>query len=121
MSECYFHAGRDSVGACISCGKMICLECRTMLGGKIYCQQCADELFAAKKPAAAAKPVVRSKIGGAWWLLPIFLTWVGGLITWLVNKDRDPEGARYMLIWGIAFTFIWIAFFWFFNWVMRFL
>jgi len=88
-----------------------------MVGGKIYCQPCADLIFAGKKPDNQVKAAVSySRIGGAWWLLPIFLTWVGGLIVWLVNKDRDPAGARYMLIWGIIFTFIWWIFFWFINW-----
>jgi len=41
-------------------------------------------------------------VSGAWWLLPIFMGWVGGLIAWLVNKDVDPKGARAMLITGIA-------------------
>ena len=124
MADCFYHPGRDAVGACVSCGKMVCTECRTVLGGKIYCQPCADEIFAPKKPTEAkpaevAKPapVVYSRIGGAWWLLPIFLVWVGGLITWAVNKDRDPAGARYMLWWGIGFTFIWWAFWWFLGWV----
>jgi uncharacterized membrane protein YeaQ/YmgE (transglycosylase-associated protein family) len=41
-------------------------------------------------------------VSGAWWLLPIFMGWVGGLIAWLVNKDVDPKRARAMLITGIA-------------------
>jgi hypothetical protein len=42
------------------------------------------------------------RVSGAWWLLPIFMGWVGGLIAWLVNKDVDPKRARAMLITGIA-------------------
>ncbi len=42
------------------------------------------------------------RVSGAWWLLPIFMGWVGGLIAWLVNKDADPKRARAMLITGIA-------------------
>lgn len=123
MAECSYHPARDAAGACVNCGKMVCTECRTVLGGKIYCQPCADEIFAKQeepvKPASVEPaPVVPSRIGGAWWLLPILLTWLGGLITYLINKDRDPSGARYMLIWGIAFFFIWWAFFWFTNWIV---
>ena len=44
------------------------------------------------------------RVSGAWWLLPIFMGWVGGLIAWLVNKDVDPKRARAMLITGIAIS-----------------
>jgi len=42
------------------------------------------------------------RVSGAWWLLPIFMGWLGGLIAWLVNKDIDPRRARQMLITGIG-------------------
>jgi hypothetical protein len=41
-------------------------------------------------------------VSGAWWLLPIFMGWLGGLIAWLVNKDVDQAKARAMLLTGIA-------------------
>jgi hypothetical protein len=41
-------------------------------------------------------------VSGAWWLLPIFMGWLGGLIAWLVNRGLDPGRARSMLITGIA-------------------
>ncbi len=44
------------------------------------------------------------RVSAAWWLLPIFMGWVGGLIAWLVNKDVDPKRARAMLITGIAIS-----------------
>jgi hypothetical protein len=44
------------------------------------------------------------RVSGAWWLLPIFIGWIGGLIAWLVNKDVDPKQARAMLITGIAIS-----------------
>lgn len=113
MSDCFYHPGRDAAGACVNCGKMICLECRTLLGGKIYCQPCADEIFVktpakakAEKPAAAP---AAERVSGAWWLLPIFLTWVGGLIAWAVTKARDPKKAKSMLGWGIGLTFLYPA------------
>jgi hypothetical protein len=46
------------------------------------------------------------RVSGAWWLLPIFMGWLGGLIAWLVNKDVDPQRARSMLITGIAISVI---------------
>lgn len=105
MADCFAHPGRDAVGACVNCGKMICLECRTILGGKIYCQKCAEETF--QQVQAAKTAVVPSRgVSGAWWLLPIFFTWLGGLIAWLINKDKDPRKAKAMLFWGIGLTFL---------------
>ncbi len=46
----------------------------------------------------------RRRISGAWWLLPIFMGWLGGLIAWLVNKDADPRTARNMLFAGIVIS-----------------
>lgn len=51
--------------------------------------------------AAPSKP-----INGAWWLLPILMGWLGGLIAWLVNKDQDPKTARAMLITGIVISVV---------------
>lgn len=120
MAECGYHPGRDTVGACVACGKMVCGECRTVLGGKIYCQPCADDIFVKKKAGGPSStgvvkpdPSAEGKIEGYWWLFPILLTWVGGIVAWALNKDKAPVAAKNMLFWGIGFTFIWMAFFWF--------
>ena len=46
-------------------------------------------------------------------MMPVFLVWVGGLVAWLVNKDKAPKRSKSMLIWGIVLTFlypiIWIG------------
>jgi hypothetical protein len=49
-------------------------------------------------------PASRRTVSGAWWLLPIFMGWLGGVIAWLVNKDVDPSKARAMLITGIVIS-----------------
>ncbi len=63
---------------------------------------------ATKGPAEVAEEVAvtEEKISGAWWLMPVFLTWVGGLVAWLVNRDKAPRRSRSMLIWGIVLTFV---------------
>jgi hypothetical protein len=60
---------------------------------------------------AAATPTYQSPfdrptrpVNGAWWLLPILLGWLGGLIAWLVNRDADERTARMMLVVGIAIS-----------------
>lgn len=45
MTNCAYHPERDAVGACVSCGKLICEECKVVLAGKIYCNPCGDKLF----------------------------------------------------------------------------
>ena len=48
-------------------------------------------------------------VSAAWWLLPIFLSWLGGIIAWLGVKDRDPRVAKNCLILGIILTVVPIA------------
>ncbi len=49
-------------------------------------------------------PARPQRVSAAWWLLPIFMGWLGGLIAWLVNREADPRLARAMLITGIAIS-----------------
>ena len=107
MADCSYHPGKEAVGACINCGKMVCLACRTELQEKVYCQPCANKLFINKAEVATGPvaPTVQS-VSGAWWLLPIFFGWLGGLIAWAVTKARDPKKAKNMLIVGIVLSVI---------------
>jgi hypothetical protein len=45
----------------------------------------------------------------AWWLLPILMGWLGGVIAWLMVRDQDPRRARVMLVVGILATIVWLA------------
>jgi hypothetical protein len=45
----------------------------------------------------------------AWWLLPILMGWMGGLLAWLLIRDQDPMRARAMLVAGIVSTIAWIV------------
>lgn len=90
-------------------------------GARIYCQRCgtanpADSRFCegcgntmvAEAPVSPAK-TVKEKPSGAWWLLPIFFAWLGGLIAWAVVRDSDAGRARKMLAVGFIVTFAWIG------------
>jgi hypothetical protein len=115
MADCSYHPGKEAVGACISCGKMVCVACRTELQEKVYCQPCANKLFVAKsdvQPAKVEPAPVQTGVSGAWWLLvilPFFFggwSWIGGLIAWAATKSRDPKKAHSLLIWGIILSVI---------------
>ena len=114
MADCSFHPGKDAVGACVSCGKMVCIACRTELQEKVYCPTCANKLFMAKSDvpvAVGTAPTVKT-VNGAWWILVILpvlfggWNWIGGIIAWAANKDKDPKKARSMLTWGIVISVI---------------
>ena len=56
--NCAYHSDREPIGACISCGRLVCIECKTLVGGKIYCNPCAEQIFVQHKvemPPAIAK------------------------------------------------------------------
>ncbi len=38
--RCYAHSDREALGACIGCGKGICLDCLNRISGKLYCDGC---------------------------------------------------------------------------------
>ena len=94
---------------CPHCGKEVSMEA-------IACPNCGHPL---KQSSPAIKPVER--ISRWWWLLPILLQWVGGLICYLVLKDRNPHTAQNMLILGVVMvavvfvtTLLFFALFFFF-------
>jgi len=53
---CAYHKKIDAAGACVSCGKLVCEECKVTLKGKFYCNPCVEELFAGKATAPASAP-----------------------------------------------------------------
>ena len=53
---------------------------------------------------------ITKKRSGLWYLLPIFLTIIGGVIAYFVIKDDDPKKAKNCLYLGIILTAIGIGF-----------
>ncbi|MBM3166631.1 MAG: hypothetical protein FJZ83_02650 [Chloroflexi bacterium] len=51
---CAYHKKVDAAGACVSCGKLVCEECKVTLKGKIYCNPCVEEMFTEKAAVASA-------------------------------------------------------------------
>lgn len=87
-----------------------CTSCRALNPpGNRFCESCGAPLSGldstaptSGKTASDGPSFVRTS--GAWWLLPIFLTWVGGLIGWLAVRERDRKKARRLLLLGIVTT-----------------
>ncbi|MCX6004289.1 MAG: B-box zinc finger protein [Chloroflexi bacterium] len=87
MMKCSVHLDRDATGACFSCGRFVCPECKTSIGNQIYCNSCVETRL--KTGSWPAKPVatgfntsgtgslanVPSEIKG--W------NWGGFLLTWI--------------------------------------
>jgi DNA-directed RNA polymerase subunit RPC12/RpoP len=61
--KCAFHPDRDAEGMCVNCGRPVCAECRTILGDKIYCQLCANEIFVKGRGEAEAGAIPSGRSG----------------------------------------------------------
>ncbi len=46
------------------------------------------------------------KVSFLWWLLPVFFTWLGGLIAFFLLRKKNPKAAKAMLITGIVITVV---------------
>ncbi|MCX5997466.1 MAG: hypothetical protein NTV42_07690 [Chloroflexi bacterium] len=62
------------------------------------------------RPAPEKKGIVQpgasQPVSNLWWLLPVFLAWVGGLAAWLATRDKEAKKARNMLFTGLGMTVI---------------
>ena len=74
-----------------------------------FCSNCGAEIDARAKicPKCGVEQVPPvEEVSDAWYLVPFFFGIIGGLIAWLVNKDRNPRKARNFLIFGIVWSII---------------
>lgn len=95
-----------------------CPNCATLnRSDNLYCVNCGSQISPKSNIGAVIQPPTNpqvsqpapGKTSAAWWLLPIFMTWVGGLIAFLVLRDTDKNKAKRLLIFGIVITVIWIV------------
>ena len=81
-------------------------------GRKKYCSECGAQISPRAKicpkcgveQAPPAKEVVRHT--AAWYLIPLVLGIIGGIIGYIVIKDDDKGMANNLLILGIVMTFV---------------
>lgn len=80
---------------CSKCGKEVAQ-------GIDYCPSCGTPLH----PATVVSMKQPEHVSSAWYLVPFFLGIIGGLIAWVVNKDRDAKKARNFLVFGLIWTVV---------------
>ena len=81
---------------CFSCGSEVSPDVQ-------FCSKCGKSLI---KEQASGNETVSKKRSRWWYLLPIFLSWVGGLIMYFVIRVDDRKMAKNGLILGIILTVI---------------
>lgn len=76
-----------------------------------FCSNCGAEIDIKAKicpKCGVEQPIIPGKVSNWWYLVPIFLGIIGGLIAWVVNKDVNPKKAKKLLIIGIVIPIVWI-------------
>jgi len=95
---------------CEHCGSLLdtCQTCRAKVAQEaIFCATCGALISEERRRLLSQQPIPRR-----WWLLPVFCPllllspWVGGIVAWAVNRDRNPRQARYILFFGILLSII---------------
>jgi hypothetical protein len=86
-----------------------CSRCNTPnTRDSVFCKNCGSRLYPDIQQQPDIKVSTQTKTSAAWWLLPIFMAWIGGLIAFLAVKDSDRNKAMKLLWTGIALTIFWI-------------
>ena len=90
---------------CPRCGRenLQGVEFCTGCGGGLNVLPSATGLGSQKQNRTSGKP------SAAWWLVPIFFAWIGGLIAFLAVKDDDRTRAKHLLVLGLVITGFWIV------------
>ncbi len=47
--QCVTHPDRPAVGACVTCGHLVCTECKIEIDDKIYCKTCVGNRLSKKQ------------------------------------------------------------------------
>jgi hypothetical protein len=74
--NCYIHPEVNAIGVCVNCGKGICNQCATDVGGKYYCSNCLAISVQAKKTNTLSIVSLATGIIG----LPLYFCYGAGLI-----------------------------------------
>lgn len=89
---------------CENCGKALhsCPACGAGIArNAVFCPECGAPISRDQREANATQ-----RSSWAWWLLPLLLSWIGGVIAWALLRYRDRAKARNLLWFGISLTII---------------
>ncbi len=82
-------------------GKANCPSCGAPnVQGSAFCNSCGARTASPAGQTEAIAP--DTSTSWAWWLLPIFLLFVGGVVGWRAVKNKNKGKARGILILGIV-------------------
>ena len=94
----------------ISKNNLFCNNCGSkILENTQFCTECGSSLNNSPQTNSTPQsqhPIQGVKPSAAWYLLPIFFSVIGGIISWACIRDRDPGMAKNNLILGILLTVI---------------
>jgi hypothetical protein len=99
-----------------SAGGVYCPACgATNAPGARFCNTCGANMSAPAAQQAApqyaapapAQQAGSTRVSWAWWLMPLFLTWLGGVIAFAVVRKRNKGTATALLIVGILMPIVW--------------
>jgi predicted nucleic acid-binding Zn ribbon protein len=79
-----------------------------------FCTNCGAEIDAKAvvcPKCGVAQHKADENVSSLWYLVPLFFGFVGGIIAWAVNKDRNAPKARNMLVFSIIWTVLVALFF----------
>jgi hypothetical protein len=110
--KCAIHYDRDAAGACVSCGRLVCVECKTAVGGQIYCNSCVEARL--KSGSWPARPLVGADGAsgmGSGSAVPLEVkgwNWGAFLLTWIWGIGNNVWISLLALL-GILPYIGWIA------------
>lgn len=110
--KCDKHPEKEAIAVCVNCGKGICEGCRLHLGGKNYCQECADTIMSEKTSTAIKSLADVSKTekgldAGEGIVICLFSP-IAGAIAWLVWHDKKPKKAQQACIIAVILFVVWL-------------
>lgn len=99
---------RDEIMVELQNSEKFCANCGTKINSKaIICPSCG-----------VRQAAINEDVSSLWYLVPLFFGFIGGVVAWAVNKDRNPKKARNMMIFGILWTVLIFVLFFLFGLLM---
>lgn len=111
--KCDKHSEKEAIAVCVNCGKGVCEDCRLNLGGKNYCQECADTIMSEKTSALTQSSVDDSKsekgLDAGEGIVICLFSPIAGAIAWLVWHDKKPKKAQQACLIAVILFFVWLV------------